>query len=78
MDECGAEIVRRSCEEIAQIISLTLRQVALYTKFIQKRKEKGMDDEWVALVTEARSLGLTMEEIREWLEKMKAEAVINE
>jgi hypothetical protein len=37
-----------------------------------------MDDEWVALVAEARSLGLTVEEVREWLEKTKAEAVVNE
>jgi DNA-binding transcriptional MerR regulator len=37
-----------------------------------------MDEEWVALVAEARSLGLTVEDIREWIEKTKAEAVINE
>jgi DNA-binding transcriptional MerR regulator len=40
--------------------------------------ETQMDDEWVALVAEARSLGLTTEEIREWIDKTKAEAVINE
>jgi DNA-binding transcriptional MerR regulator len=34
-----------------------------------------MDDEWVALITEARALGITVEEIREWFENAKEESV---
>jgi DNA-binding transcriptional MerR regulator len=32
-----------------------------------------MDAEWIALIEEAKSLGLTVEDVREWLAQNKEE-----
>jgi DNA-binding transcriptional MerR regulator len=32
-----------------------------------------MDDEWMALLKEAKSLGLTVDDIREWLKRNSEE-----
>jgi DNA-binding transcriptional MerR regulator len=33
-----------------------------------------MDEEWLQLITEAKAMGLTVEEVREELEKLKEES----
>jgi DNA-binding transcriptional MerR regulator len=41
------------------------------------RKAKGrgdiVDAEWIALIEEAKALGLTVEEIREWMSQVNSE-----
>jgi hypothetical protein len=55
---------------------LTLRYTISYITDINiKGGGEMLDEEWVALIEEAKALGLTVEGIREELEKLKEENV---
>lgn len=53
--------------------SLTVRQYPLYTKFTKSERGRTVDDEWLALIIEAKALGLTVEDVREWIAWVNSE-----
>jgi hypothetical protein len=57
----------------SRVISFDWRRYALYTEITNCERVTKMDDDWVELINEAKSLGLTVEDVRDWLAEMNTE-----